>query len=419
MTGTGTTGPGVTARNLFAVAPKVMASLVGARMGYRGTVVLANVALAGAWGPTGYAGYAAAMGGAAFLLPIASLGIEKCALKLVPRARRTVDRLIGIFVALAAVLLLASLAVLAVLLLGRDDPLLPGLAGLWAICAGGNQVLVGLSRAVDRPGRDVANHLVLAAVLAGLTVAAVTGTPPTTFLALYTLTLIVLNAALLAGLRPDFTGLRRRTLVRVSVGTSALMAVADVVGGVSVSLLFLALSVTGAEDESGGLYLAVIVSSVLLNAFAYLLRILQPQVSRELHQRDLTSMLGTLARWLRLLVLAGVPYLALTLGASLLLLRDLGGPGVLVLYAACVPILFAMGSVNYLMENATPRTLRTTAYGAAVSLVAMGALAFAVVPWAGALGAVTVLGCGELVHAAVVLRRLPLGRSRRRPTPGV
>jgi O-antigen/teichoic acid export membrane protein len=413
-------GSGMTVRNLFAIAPKLVASLVGARMGYRGTVLLANVVLAGAWGSTGYAGYAAAMGGAAFLNPIASLGIEKCALKLIPRARHIVARLIGVFVALAAVLLLVSLVILAVLLLGRSDStLLPGLAGLWAICTGGNQVLVGLSRAVGRPGRDVANHLVLAVALAGLTVAGVMGTPPTTFLALYVLTLIVLNVALLAGLRPDFAGLRRTTLVRAAVGTSALMAVADVVGGVSISLLFLALSVTGSQAESGGLYLAVIASSVLLNAFAYLLRILQPQVSRGLHQRDLTSIIDTLARWLRLLVLTGVPYLSIALGVALLLFRDMGGPGVLILYAACVPILFLMGSVNYLMENATPEALRATAHGAAVSLAAMGALAFAIVPWAGALGAVTVLGCGEIVHAAIVLRWLIPRRSQAQSTSGV
>jgi hypothetical protein len=114
-----------------------------------------------------------------------------------------------------------------------------------------------------------------------------------------------------------------------------------------------------------------------------------------------------------------VPYLSIALGVALLLFRDMGGPGVLILYAACVPILFLMGSVNYLMENATPEALRATAHGAAVSLAAMGALAFAIVPWAGALGAVTVLGCGEIVHAAIVLRWLIPRRSQAQSTSGV
>ncbi|WP_329086103.1 hypothetical protein [Streptosporangium sp. NBC_01469] len=86
----------------------------------------------------------------------------------------------------------------------------------------------------------------------------------------------------------------------------------------------------------------------------------------------------------------------------------------------------AAHELGYLMVVAdtgeSPRRARDTALEtlrAAVSLVAMGALAFAIVPWAGALGTVSVLGCGELVHAAVVLRRLTPGRSQPQPTPGV
>ncbi|NUR82552.1 MAG: hypothetical protein HOY71_00535, partial [Nonomuraea sp.] len=151
-----------------------LAALMGGRAVFRGTLLVANVALLGAWGSPDYAGYAQAMGGAAVLALIATTGIEKCALKLIPRLRYTVPALIGVFVALAGVLLVVALAVLGgMLALGRNGPWpLAALAGLSQIGVGLNQVLVGLTRAIGKPARDVANHLVLSAALAGYTGAA-------------------------------------------------------------------------------------------------------------------------------------------------------------------------------------------------------------------------------------------------------
>lgn len=389
-------------------APKLMAALLGGRAAFRATTLLANVVLLAAWGSTGYSGYAQAMGDVAFLTPLTSIGVEKCALKLVPRVRHTTGLLVGILVALAGALFLVALSVLGTLLvLGRHGSLrVAALAGLYAIFLGGNQVLVGLSRAIGRPNRDVANYLVLALALACWTGVGVVHHSPMLFLALSALTLAVLNVVLLAGLRPGFGGLRRRALVRGAVGTSLLMAVPDVVGGMTTSLLFLALSATGAHGESAGLYMAFVGSAILLNAFAYVLRIVQPGVSKALNQRELTAVHDRLSRWLRLLVLAGTIYLVVALGLALLLLLPLGGLGVVILYAACVPIIFAVGSANYVMENATPEALAATAAGATIALAAVAALIFLIVPWAGALGAVTVLTAGELVHAAAILRWL-------------
>ncbi|MEV1176384.1 hypothetical protein [Nonomuraea sp. NPDC049784] len=396
-----------------------LAALVGGRAAFRGTLLLANLALLAAWGSAGYAGYAQAMGGAAVLALIASTGIEKCALKLIPRLRYTVPALVGVFVALAGLLLVVSLAVLGgMLALGHNGPWpLAALAGLSQIGVGLNQVLVGLTRAIGKPARDVANHLVLSAALACWTAAALTlEITPATFLSLYVGTLAVLDLALLAGLRPDFRGLRRRTLKRAAVGTSLRMAVPDLAGGMSISLMFLALSVAGAQAESTGLYMAGTASSTLLNAFSYLLRILQPDVSRALYQRDLTAAYKRLSRWLRVLMLTGTPYVLGVLALALTVLRPYGDVGVVILYIACVPVIFAVGSANYLMENATRQALHATAVGAALSLAVIGALAFVVVPWAGALGAVVLIAFGELIHAGAMLRWL---RPRSRQLMGV
>ncbi|MEV0237422.1 hypothetical protein [Nonomuraea sp. NPDC050786] len=386
-----------------------LAALVGGRAAFRGTLLLANVTLLAAWGSPVYAGYAQAMGGAAVLALIASTGIEKCALKLIPRLRYTVPALVGVFVALAGLLLVAALAVLGgMLALGRNGPWpLAALAGLSQIGVGLNQVLVGLTRAIGKPARDVANHLVLSAALAGCTVAAlVLKITPVTFLALYSGTVALLSLALLAGLRPDFRGLRRRTLKRAAIGTSLRMAVPDLAGGMTMSLMFLALSVAGAQAESTGLYMASTASSTLLNAFSYLLRILQPDVSRALHQRDLTAAYRRLSRWLRLLMLTGTPYVLGVLVVALTVLRPHGDAGVVILYIACVPVIFAVGSANYVMENATREALHATAVGAALSLAVIGVLAFVVVPWAGAFGAVILIAFGELIHAGAILRWL-------------
>lgn len=396
-----------------------LAALMGGRAVFRGTLLVANVALLGAWGSPDYAGYAQAMGGAAVLALIATTGIEKCALKLIPRLRYTVPALIGVFVALAGVLLVVALAVLGgMLALGRNGPWpLAALAGLSQIGVGLNQVLVGLTRAIGKPARDVANHLVLSAALAGYTGAALAlGITPVRFLTLYAGTVAVLNLALLAGLRPDFRGLRRRALTKAAVGTSLRMAVPDLAGGMSVSLMFLALSVAGAQAESTGLYMASTASSTLLNAFSYLLRILQPDVSRALHQQDLTAAYTRLSRWLRLLMLTGTPYVLAVLVLALTVLQPHGDVGVVILYIACVPVIFAVGSANYVMENATRQALHATAIGAGLSLAVIGALAFVVVPWAGALGAVVLIAFGALVHAGAILRWL---RPRTRQLVGV
>ncbi|MGN9838475.1 hypothetical protein ACTMTI_10190 [Nonomuraea sp. H19] len=396
--------------------PKSLAALLGGRATFRGTLLLANLALLVAWGPADYAGYAQAMGGLAFLTPLVATGIEKCALKLIPRLHYTVPALIGVFVALAGLLAAVALAVLAgMLALGHHGPWpVAVLAGLTAICLGLNQVLVGLARAIGRPAQDVANHLVLSAAMGCWAVAALAlGATPVLFLALYAGTLTVLNLVLLAGLRPSFGGLRRRTLLRAATGNSLRMAVPDLAGGLTMSLMFLALSVAGAKDESTGLYMAATASSLVLNAFSYLLRILQPDVSRSLHQKDLTVAYNRLSRWLRLLLLAGTPYVLAALAAALAGLRPYGGVGVVILYFAVVPVVFAVGSANYLMENATREALTATAAGAALSLVVAGALAFLVVPWAGALGAVALLAVGELVHAVAILHWL---RPRREPS---
>src|SRR4051794_38221726 len=98
----------------------VAAALVGGRATFRSTLLIVNVVLLAGWGSTTYSDYAQAMGGATFLTPIASVGIEKCALKLIPRVRHVIGLLVDIYVTLAGLLLLTAMVILAaVLLIGQ------------------------------------------------------------------------------------------------------------------------------------------------------------------------------------------------------------------------------------------------------------------------------------------------------------
>jgi hypothetical protein len=208
-------------------------------------------------------------------------------------------------------------------------------------------------------------------------------------------------------LRPTFAGLRRRRLVRPIMRTSLQMAAGDVVAGLSVSLLFLVLTLTGQSGESSALYLALIASSLLMNAFAYLLRIVQPQASLALNHGGGMEMRNQVVRWLRWLAYGGGLYLLTVLLLALLFFAG-AAPGVvevgvLLLFLACFPVFFGMSSVNYVLENASAIELRVTARAGLVSLVVVAALAFFTLPWLGALGAIAVLAAGDVVHAAIAL----------------
>ncbi len=109
------------------------------------------------------------MGTAQVLTTLTALGIEKSALKLVPRATRTGPQLITVL--LLSALLLTGAAVVwlgcAALFARSGDAVVLGLlAGLYAALLGLNTVLVGLCRALDRNRADVLNFAALSLVIA-------------------------------------------------------------------------------------------------------------------------------------------------------------------------------------------------------------------------------------------------------------
>ncbi|MFJ9640061.1 hypothetical protein [Streptomyces sp. NPDC101178] len=395
-----------------------LASLLAGRTAFRLALLGANAVLLASWGEAGYEPYAAAMGTAQVLTTLTTLGIEKSALKLVPRALRTGPQLITVL--LAAALLLAGAAVL--WLAGTALFVRPGggstvalglLAGLYAALLGLNTVLVGLCRALDRNRADVLNFAALSLVIAaGAGGAGLLGWGPVAFTGWILGGTALLNLAQLPALYRATGRPVRGGVVRPVMTTSALMACGDIAASGTVSVLFVLLGASRHHEQTGHLYLMILASSVLLNGFGYLLRLFQPHVSLTLRSVDPASLDRRVVR--RLLPVAAVG--AVWSAGSLWLAWSAQQSGlvappvaVLLLYVLGVPLVFTVGSLNYLLENATPHTLRATAVSALGGLLCAVLSGLVLVPALGALGAVTALTAGEVAHA--VLARLLL-RSR-------
>ncbi|MET9923388.1 MULTISPECIES: hypothetical protein [unclassified Streptomyces] len=395
-----------------------LASLLAGRTAFRLALLGANAVLLASWGEAGYEPYAAAMGTAQVLTTLTTLGIEKSALKLVPRALRTGPQLITVL--LASALLLAGAAVLwlagTALFVrsgGGSTVALGLLAGLYAALLGLNTVLVGLCRALDRNRADVLNFAALSLVIAtGAGGASLLGWGPEAFTGWILGGTALLNLAQLPALYRATGRPVRGGVVRPVMTTAALMACGDIAASGTVSVLFVLLGASRHHEQTGHLYLMILASSVLLNGFGYLLRLFQPHVSLTLRSVDPASLDRRVVR--RLLPVAAVG--AVWSAGSLWLAWSAEQSGlvappvaVLLLYVLGVPIVFTVGSLNYLLENATPHTLRATAVSALGGLLCAVLSGLLLVPALGALGAVTALTVGEVAHA--VLARLLL-RSR-------
>lgn len=405
------------------VGPGLLLSLVAGRGAWRVAINLSNVGLLAAWGAAVFAGYASAVGRTVALIPLVSCGVEKAALKLLPRARVARPLLVAAFLGVGCLLALPFLAWVAAEAVWRRSgtaPLQLAVVPLQALL-GLNLVLVGLARALGRPRHDPLNFLSLAAVLLLLTAMAMTlGLPPFGVVLAELAAVAALDVALLRALpvAPRFAGLlRRRGLLRGLLRTMALIGAYDVAVGASLSLVFVTLSATRFRGESGLLLLVISLWSLLFNGFAYLLRVFQPQLSVALGRAG-----GTQARQhaLRLarLAAAGVAAWVGLLGVAALLggglpavLRDLPLP----LAAALVllprlPVLALAGGATWLLENADPGSLRLAATAAAAGLAGVAILAVLLVPWLGAPGAILALSGFEVFQVAVLLGGLSEGR---------
>jgi hypothetical protein len=412
------------------VGPALLLTLVAGRGAWRLALVLSNVGLLAIWGQAVYAQYAAVFGRTVALVPLVSCGVEKAALKLVPRARLARPLLVSGFLAVGCLLGLPFLAwALAALALGRGG-LFPVVVVAMQAQLGLNFVLVALARALGRPRHDVRNFAALSGALLAITALAfIAGLTPLGVTVAELLVTVALNVALLRALpvSPGVGRLRgRRRLLGGLVRTMALIGAYDLAAATALSLVFVVLAATPYRGDAGWLLLITTLWSLAFNGFTYLLRVFQPQVSVALGRAGGPNARRYALRLARLAALGVAAWLALLGGVALALGGDalawLRGLPLPLLAGAVLlprlPLLALAGGASYVLENADGRSLRLAAVAAASALAGVLALTLLLVPRAGAPGAVLALSSFEAFQVVALLAGLSAGRQPGTGAPG-
>jgi hypothetical protein len=404
----------------------MLLSLLAGRGAWRIALALSNLGLLAVWGPAVFTRYAAVVGRSVVLVPLVACGVEKAALKLLPRARLARPLLVAAFLAVGCLLALPFVAwVVAAYALHQ-----PGVAAFQVavvscqVLLGLNLVLVGLQRALARPHYDVANFTTLAVALLAVTALAwLAGLTPLGVSVAELLLLAAVDVALLRALpvAPRVRGLRRRRrLLGGLVETMVLMGAYDLAAGAALSLVFVVLGATRFRGDAGWLLLITTLWSLLFNGFTYLLRVFQPQVSVALGRAGADAHRHAL-RLARLAAVGVGGWLALLAGTAAMLggdflpwLRDLPLPLLAtVVLLTRLPLLALAGGASYVLENSDSGSLRLAAAAAASALAGVLALALLLVPRAGAPGAVLALSGFEAFQVIALLAGLSAGRRPR------
>lgn len=368
---------------------------------------LAGFALLALWGPTVFAGYAAALGVGGWLFVVAVAGVERAALVLDGRFE-------SLFAWLGLAPFVVTLLGWAALLLALPGHVAVTYAAGLAFMAGTGSitVLVGLFRLRGRPGADAA---AFAAVSGGYVVAVllggVAGVGVEGVLGGLVVIAAVINIALLLALRPGTPlGVHRKDLARVlrSVG---LLATGDVVGGLVGSVLYALLAARSPAVQSSVYYVCTVLSTACGVLVVYLMRLWQRDLLRWLVEHA-DAARARLRRWLSGTAVAGA---ALTAVAALVVWRW-GGTVVTAAVAVAVETALYVAQLVcvFVVESIDERNRMRSAVSAVVAMALVAVLALPCVLIGGAAGALTALSAGWVVRC-VLLR----GATRRVPAPVV
>lgn len=381
------TGPA--AREVWTTVPRRVALLiVAARGGFRVAGQIGPLVLIPVWGGTTFAHYANAIGVCTAAIYV-SAGAEKALLKLLPRSRRLTGFLVRSTLLVATVPLLL---VLVALLLVDDRPARLYLAAaLWSLTNGVLIVAAALHRLAGRPLRDAVIFLTMTAVSAVLLALTwLLSLSPTELLVSTAATGCVLAVWQLLRLPRSWlrdTPVRRpRRIVLRSVW---LLGLADLLGGLSATVAYAALGLSGRTEDSGALYVAMLVAVGFGALITLLLRFAQPGTSVRLRGTGATAGRRRAVRLLRAGTLVG---LGSGVAVSAGVLAGLPPIGLLVLVTAFeIPVFALIGLGTNLIENTDGRALSMTTGSAAIGLVAGVVAAAALVPALGAGGALAVV----------------------------
>ncbi|MEO5877061.1 MAG: hypothetical protein ABIS86_17900 [Streptosporangiaceae bacterium] len=397
--------------------PRLLVPLMAVRILFVLVQYVCSLVVLGAWPDPAAAACATAIGATSWLLVVTRSGPEKTALRLIPRARLLRADLVTFMRPLIFLVPLPLLAATAVgWLVAPDTDWVLFLAGAaYYTALGCNLLGIAVHRALGRPGRDVADYVVLTAapvLFASLVWWA--GLTPLGYLTGLAVFATLLDLALLRGLgrgRAEHPGVRR-SLRRLLVGNIVLMGTTEVVTNAGTSLLYVELWAAGQGGQSADLYRAGQGWAMVI-AFAYFLqRLFQPRLAVRLAGTGAAGGLirsraiARLSVWLSAAWLAGA---AVLIGAGLLpdhLLLSL-----VLLISSRAPIFLLMSYCGYLLETAGG--LRASARGATLGMASVAVTGLAVVPWLGATGAIYALGMKELVNGLIIMRATTSHRTHR------
>lgn len=374
--------------------PRVIAVLLAGRGLYRVAGYAGGLALLALWGPTAFAAYAAPLGALAWLTALVSSGPEKAALNLVPL--RGGAHLDGFFRRLAVAsfavcLLLGSLGLLS------TSALPYAAAGVFAAGLGSATVLVALYRLRGRPLVDSFAYLGLAGAYAVAIAAAYLGAEPVQVLLLLCVTVLVVNAALLTGLRRPVPVTEETISRPAALRAAVVLGAAEVFGIAGVSALYATFAAAGEPAETSLFYVLVLISSAFSTGWGYVLRLAQPSVAVRIEHSGEAAGWVWARRCLMWTLIGGVPGGAIMLLFGRSTAWAYAGIGIeIALYAANA------GSA-LLLEASGSRGRRRSASSAVVQLVAVAVTGWFLVPLAGAAGGVTALVAGELTRAGLLL----------------
>lgn len=385
--------------------PLVILRLLAGRGAFRLGVTVTALALVTVWDGPAFSQYAAAIGQCAWLLLVADAP-EKAALKTLARVRRLGPAVARLALAMAAtpmlVLLAALVPVAALAPLSAATTYLA--AAAWSACTGLLMAVSGLNRLRGRPALDTLAFAVSGGVVLAVTAATVViGWPPQVYLLLVLAGTLAVTAAVLPWemVRLPREVPRRRLLGKLARLT-LLLGVADLCDALCFAVVYLVLTVSGHADESGLLYLVLLVPIAICQVVVYLLRVAQPATSHRLRGTKGREGRAGAVRQLRRAEIAGAP-----LVIGVIATVGLPGPLALVVLAVAVVTLFlTVMYAGYVVENTTNDVLTVTASGAIVGLVATGLLAAALVPELGAAGAMAALALAIPIKAHVMRRKL-------------
>jgi len=398
----------------------VMVRLAAGRGVFRLASQLMAVALVVVWGAESFGRFANAMGLCAWLLFVPTAA-EKAALKVLPRLRSLTADVARLVIRLAAAPVLALVVASSVALVTAPQATvtLYLVTAAWSAATGLLMTVSGLQRLRGRPLLDAAAFGAMTAViLVGTAVTWVVDWSPTVHLSLVLGGLLAVTGYSLSALPRDWVlGARAARRLLPALGRSTwLLGLSELLDVAALSTVYLILALSGQTTDSGPLYLAVLVASMVGSLVLYQLKLYQPATSARLRG---TGGANGRARTFRLLHTAERAGLAFAAVMAVLVAlpwgRELLATESYVVLGAILAVEVAVSTLvmyaNFLLENTNSSVLTITSVAAVVGLAATALIALAVVPWFGAAGGLIALVLAAAVKArtlrGLLLRRHP------------